>query len=88
MKKQLIFNQEEITVFQVTYPDARGIEFEVSNAETTFSTSEKPWLSYKSLKNKLRDYKAEKEAAYAADTREDDFESNFWANFDKDSEGF
>lgn len=84
MKKQLIFNQEQITVFQVTYEDARGMEYWIGNGEETFSTSEKPWLSYKALKNKLKEHIKEKEEAFAADDREIDF----WANFDRDTEGF
>lgn len=86
--KQLIFNENEITVFKVTHDDVRGVEFLVGNGENSFSTSEQPWLSYRSLNKKLRDYKREKEEAIEADVREGDFESDFWANFDKDSEGF
>lgn len=88
MKKQLIFNEEEITVFKVTYPDARGVEFEVCNGEDFFSTSEEPKLKYKSLKKELSDHIRDKEAAFAANERGEDNEMDFWANFDKDSEGF
>jgi len=77
MKKQLIFNKKEISVFQVVYPDARGEEFEVCNGADFFSTSEKPTLKYTPLKKQLMDYIREKEEAIAADNREGDSEIDF-----------